>query len=54
MTKKKKEIGSTNNDPIQYKFMCEECETVYITSRPTPPPPINWDDNHKCKLIQLN
>ncbi len=54
MTKKKKETGSTNNDPVQYKFMCEDCGTIYKTSRPTPPSPINWADGHKCKLIQLN
>ena len=36
-----------------YKFVCKECGTQYSTSENRPPPPINWSDGHKCKLIKV-
>jgi hypothetical protein len=34
-------------------YKCKDCGTRYSSVGEEMPPPINWDDGHKCKLIQV-
>ena len=34
-------------------FRCNECGTKYTTTGNEIPPVINWDDGHKCVLVEV-
>ena len=34
-------------------FKCESCSTRYTTTGNKVPPAINWDDGHKCVLVEV-
>jgi len=44
--------GKINKPKIMNTYICTSCGTSYSTTEDRPPPPINWDDGHKCTLVK--